>query len=381
MRAYPRIFLFALAGALVLGQRATAITTVGHGRLVGTGSVRLDYDSNIFVNRSEVDDLVGTLTGEARYVRDAGIVTFEAAGGLAALAFFDHSALNSVDPYLRSQLGYTPSDKTSALGSLDYRRNSIGNEAVNARTKSNDLMLDGSVEHLPSEKLGFRFTGSYFDSDYLTAGYSEVQNYTLGAHVVHIYSPKLKLLAGLTAVEWWTDAAGTGRRDAGSKDLRYTVGAEGDFASKLTGQASVGMVHRSFNGSGFNDSDALYLMTRVKWAASDKTTWIAQADQNLNFTAADQSVRNLSLTVGLNEKLMEKLTFEGSVGYDRSNYSGFNGLGSRSDHGYVIRGRFDYSFTDLASFDISFGYRDNSSTIAFSDYSRLNIGVGVNVRF
>src|SRR6185369_8368144 len=137
--------------------------------------------------------------------------------------------------------GYQPSDKTNLRGGLSYRRNSIGNATVNDRTKSNDLLLDGRFEHLATEKFGWRLDGVYSNMNYLTTGYSDVESYSVGAHAVHVYSPKLKLLGGITTGEGWTSGV-RGRRGVSSQDWRYTVGAEGEFAPKVTGDVSVGWV-------------------------------------------------------------------------------------------------------------------------------------------
>lgn len=381
MLVLSRFILLATLGGMVAIPSAGAFVTLGHGRLVGTTTARADYDSNIFVSNRQIDDLVGTLTGEVRYVRDAGIVSLEAAAGATWLGFAEHSELNSFDPHLTAQLGYKPSDKTDARAGLAFRRNSIGNEAVNARTESNDFDLDGSVDHLTSEKLGLRLTGAYVLSNYLTPGYSDIESYSAGAHAVYEYSPKLKLLAGITTLESWTDSEVVGRAGVSARDWRYTVGAEGEFAPKVTGGVSAGIVQRQFKTTGFDDTASLYFSGQVTWTASEKTSWSAVASEDLSLTAADQSARTLSLSLSLNRELVEKLSFVGSVGVDRSTYTGFNGVGGRKDDGYTVRARLDYTLRDNASVDVSAGYRDNGSTVAISDYDRFNFGAGITVRF
>lgn len=372
--------LATLVGMLTISS-AHAFVTLGHGRLVGSTLARADYDSNIFVSNRQVEDMVGTLTGEVRYIRDAGIVSLEAAAGASWLGFAEHSELNSFDPHLEARLGYEPSDKTDARAGLTFRRNSIGNETVNARTESNDFNLDGSLDHVTTGKIGLRLTGAYVMSNYLTAGYSDIESYSAGAHALYEYSPKLKLLAGITTLESWTDSAVVGRAGIDTRDWRYTVGAEGEFAPKITGGVSAGVVQRHFKKAGFDDTGSFYFSGQVTWTASEKTSWSAIASEDLSVTAADQSARTSSLTLSLNRQLVEKLSFSGSIGADRSTYTGFNGIGARKDDGYTARARVDYTLRDNASFDVSAGYRDNDSTIAISDYDRFNFGAGITVRF
>lgn len=395
MRAFLRNTLIASLATMTVVPPASALVTLGHGRLVGTAGVRVDYDSNIFVSNPEinpatglrrskrdVDDYIATATAELRYVRDAGVVTFDAGAGVNALGFANHSDQNTLDPYLDARLGYAPTDKTDARVALSYRRNSIANEQVNVRTESNDLQLDGQIQHLPSEKLGFRVTGSVLNNDYTTPGYSDIQSYTLGLYAVHAYSPKLKLLAGVAASDWSTDAP-TARNSIDTTDWRYSVSAEGELSPKVNGEVSVGYTQRNSDTVGLKDTGALYLNSRVAWTAAEKTIFTLNAGQNLTLSAANQSVRAFLTSLAVNHTLTEKLAFSGSVGYERSNYTGaaLLGSGSRRDTAYTLRARLSYALSDATSADVSTGYRDSNSTSAISDYERFNFGAGVSVRF
>ncbi len=384
MNCYSRrlILLPAIAAWAALDLlTASAVIPVGNGRIVGTAGARADYDSNIFVSNSEVDDVVGTFDAGVRYVRDASLVTLEASAGLTAFVFADHDEQNSVDPYVSGILGYTPSEKTDFRGSAGYRRSTIANEAVNARTESDDLNLDGSLQQLFSEKLGFRAVGNYAGSEYRTAGYSDVFNYGFGVHAVHVYSPKLTLLAGITRAEWWTERRAPGRRSAASRDWRYTLGFEGEIAPKVTGDIDIGFVQRDFKLTGFRDTSSLYLGARLMWAAAEKTTYTLALNRDLSVSAADQAVRSFNATLTLSQVLSEKVSLETSVGYSHSNYESFGSTGLRSDDGYTLRGRLNFAIRENLTADVSAGYRDNSSNIAVSDYSRVNIGAGITLRF
>ena len=371
--------LLAAGVAIVSPVRGAAL--VGHGRLTGSASARVDTDSNIFVSNTEVSDTIGTASGEGRYVRDASEVTMELSAGFDAMAFASHSKQDSVDPRLGGKLGYNPSDKLQFLTDFGLRRSSVANETVNDRTKSNEFTFNATLENLLSEKLGLRANAGYMQSNYLTAGYSDLDSYSLGLHAVHIYSPKLKLLAGVTAVESWTSNRPANRRSPSNHDWRYTVGAEGELTGKVTGEVDVGIVQRSFDGPGFRNTGTMFLASRLNWTVSEKTTWSLRAEQNLGLSAADQSQKMSSLSLGLQEALSAKLNFDGSVGVDHSSYVGFNNTGSRTDDGTVLRGRLVYTLNDTMSVDFSVGYRHNDSTLTVSTYDRVNVGGGFTARF
>jgi hypothetical protein len=170
MRASLRSYLTLCVAALVISSPADAWVAIGHGRVIGTVGAGVDYDSNIFANNAEVGDWMGTLNGQLRYVRDSGIITFDTAVGATAMTFADHGDQDGVDPFVSGKFGYQPSEKTSLNGGLSYRRNSIGNAAVNDRTKSNDLLFNAAFEHAATEKLAWRVDGVYSGSNYLTGG-------------------------------------------------------------------------------------------------------------------------------------------------------------------------------------------------------------------
>ncbi len=375
-----RLSIVTALGCMVGVVPSSAFVALGHGRLIGTATARAEYDSNVFVNSSEVDDYVGSLTGGLRFVQNASVLKLDAGVGITLMSFADDDNLNSADPSADALLTYAPSDKTYFKGSISLRRNTIGNEALNDRTKSNDFQVDGEFEHLTTEKIGFRLNAGYSSSNYLTTGYSDVNNFSLGANAVYEYSPKLKLLGGIATREWWTDNRAVGRASPASQDWRFTVGAEGELAAKVTGELSGGLVRREAS-SGFSDRDAFYLSSSVTWAAAEKTSIGLKADQDFSVSAADQSVKSFSIGLSLNQGLSEKLSFDAYAGIDRSNYQAFNNRGNREDDGYSLRGRFGYAFADDMTFEVSAGFRHNDSNQAVATYDRFSFGVGASVRF
>lgn len=381
MRVFPRLFGLVAASPFFVAPAAMAFVTFDHGRLVGTGSARVDYDSNIFVSHSQVSDTIGTATGGIDYQRDAGIVTCDVGLGFTTQAFAQHSNQNTTDPYLTAQMGYAPSDKTNLHADLDYRRNTIANELVNARTESDDLNFNSTLEYLGSEKLGLRATAGYFQSNYLTPGYSDVGSDYFGAYGVYIYSPKLKLLSGVTATDSWTKHRANSGLSPDNTDWRYTVGAEGELAPKVTGNVNVGVTRRSFKNAGFQASSDLYLSAQLNWAAAEKTTWSLVAARSLTLTAADQSAKTFTTELRVVQVLAEKLTGEAAVGWEAADYQSFRQVGNRNDDGYTVRGRLTYTVNDAVSCDLSAGYRNSHSNLLISTYDRVNAGAGVTVRF
>lgn len=376
---------FLFAAALAAAPSGWSFVTLGNGRLVGSASLRADYDSNIYVSSRQVEDLIGTATGEVRWVKQAGIVTMEAATGLSAIGFVKESEQNGVEPFVEAKFGYNPSDKTMARALVSYRRVSMANETVNDRTKSNDFLFDAALDHLTTEKLGFRVTANYQHTTSLTTNYSDTESGEIGLHALHVYSPKLKLLAGVTA--GIAESSGEfGRRAVDGSDVRYTVGAEGEFAPKVTGEVNVGYAQRDLDGQSGGASGMMFLMSRVSWQASAKTTLSLVGRSDFDVTTADQSVRSNGFSVEISQRFSEKVTFDGSLGIDSARYRSVGtptpgALDPRDDEGVVARGRVTYVLRDDTSLEFSAGYRDNDSTQPLSRYDRVNVGAAVFFRF
>ncbi len=393
---------------LLLGSFATvaivpsvwAITPIGHGRLVGTAAANFQYDSNIFLANPDAaqkvyaskppsfSDWILSESGDLHYVRDAGITTLNTGGGVVASEFAHNKKQDSVDPYIDGQVGYSDSDKTEAHGNFSLHRNTVANAAANTRTRSDDTVFGGSVQYLPTEKLGFRLIGSFANSNYISPGFSDTYGYTVGINAIDYYSPKLKLLAGLAGGENWADANPEvhlpGLRGA---DVRYTVGAEGEIAPKVTANSTIGVVRRQFRTGSHASSATLYSDSRATWAETEKRSWSLEATQDFSVSAIDQSVRSLGLFVSLNDMLAEKLTLQAAAGYERSNYLSLGGTGSRTDSGPAAHARLTYQVSDTTTAEIFSSYRNNASSsdnyseAQLAHFSRFTFGAGVTSRF
>lgn len=378
-------FLRFTTGFVAVSTLASAAVEIGHGRIESSVAARADYDSNIFINSSEISDEIFTLTPEVHYVRDQGICTTDLGLGVNLVRFSDHASQDSEDPYFSGHIGYAPSDKTLLTSDVGIKRVSQADETLNARTTSNNYTYAGLFQYLFSEKLGYRLTANYGLNDYRTLGYSDVETFTLGLDGVYVYSPKLKALAGFSYGESKTTNRFPGHGDPSSQDYRYSAGLEGEIAPKVTGTIRAGVADRQFDNAGFKNSTAIFLATGLKWAATQKTSFTLDASNDFGTTAGDQSSKTFNVTLGIQQVLSDKLTLDGGVDYTHGNYTpsgtGVFAVPGRTDDSESARLRLVYTFTSLVSADVSAGYRHSESTLATATYDRITYGVGITVRF
>jgi len=383
-----RYFVPAILSLLGLGVHLHAAgIEVGRGRIETTLGVRTDYDSNIYLNNTQQDDMTATANAAARYVHDVGLISAEATLNVSAVKFFDNTDEDSVDPSLTGQATYTPSDKTTLTGSAAYSRQTVANEAVNGRTKSDNLVLSGSLQNLFSEKLGYRVTGGFDGGSYLTTGYADVMSYNAGVSAVYVYSPKLTTTTGFNYRESWTDNRVAGSGDPSNKDYRYTIGFEGELAPKLSGTLDLGVVKNSFNSSQFDSSSAMFVGTGLKWVAAQKTTVSLNGSHDFGLTAANQASKVGSVSLGVTHVLNPKWTLDGGVSYAHASYQGLNKDFDRKDDIVRFRGRVSYALASNVNVDLSAGYADaqassaDANVEAYATYHRVNVGVGITATF
>ncbi len=380
--ANRRFFLSAATGMLVATSLAVHAASTDIGRVDVTLSAREDYDSNIFLTSSHKDDYVTTGTANVSFTCDAAIIASEAAVGLTGMMYAQHSQLNTLDPSVSGNLTFTPTDKTTVYGAASYARVTAPNETVNNITTSDNLHFDGNFQNLFSEKLGYRFTGSYRDDNYNTANYADILSYSAGADAVYIYSPKLTMTAGYTHRESWTSNRPNGSDDPASRDEIYSVGFEGELAPKTSGTLQVGGEHRSFRQAGLNGKDGVFILSKIKWVPAPKTSVNIDASEDFDTTATAQSSHTASLTLGLTQTLDKDWSLDGSVGYAHAKYTGgYKGLLDRTDDTYRVKGRIVYAIATNVTVDFSAGYSHTDSTFDVSTYNRVIVGVGLTASF
>jgi polysaccharide biosynthesis protein VpsM len=369
--------------ALCLGGVLSAAQAfeLGRGRVESSFSARSDFDSNIYTNSSEVEDFVFSGSGTATYIRDVGLISSQVAVGARSSVFVDNGDQDTFDPFASGRVTYMPSDKTTVLGGVSYQRSTMANETLNDRTRSDDLLVDGSAQVLFSDKLGYRVSGKYSSSDYSSAGYADVLSYTAGLDGVYLYSPKLTVLAGYSYRESWTENRALGAIDPESEDSRFSAGLEGDIAPKISGSLRVGVIDRTFKSAAFDGSSSLFLASGLKWVVTPKTTGTVDVLQDFDTTAANQSSKNSTFTVGVNQVINQKWSASGSVGYAHSNLQGAFGAGSRTDDIYRVKAQLVYALASNMSLEFSAGYSDADSDSAVSVYDRFVTGVGVTATF
>lgn len=376
---------FFLQGSLALiaigaGQNLHAFAEIARGTLVADIDLRFIYDTNVFGNSSEEEDVSSSLTPSLSYTRNVAKVTTSATASVSAISFNDYTEQNTIDPTAGLRFDYDAAENGNASVALDYSRSTQTNDALLTRTSSDEYRGTGLVNYFYSEKTGIRVNSGYRVSNYSTSGFNNVSSYNLGGGLVYRYSPKLtaSLVYGFSPEKASNLAAGVG--DPSSNNHRLSLGFEGELAPKVTGNVSGGVVYRDFDGP--QDSQSTVLANvGLSWRAAQKTTATLAISNDFDTTASGQSVQNLTARIGVRQALTEKLSGGATLTYGRSEYEQSGVVPLRTDTSLAEAIDLSYSFNDHFSMGTGLSFRTNDSDSAAAEYGRLTCFVNANLNF
>lgn len=368
-----------LLGALACPHPAFGLFEVARGNLGFTASLSAEFDSNIYANATEVDDLMVVFTPGVNWTRNVGVISTNIRGSIKSVTFTDTDGQDALDPAVSFNFNVDRAEKGSVALGLSYARTTEANDVLLDRTESDQFNGNGRVDYFYSEKTGLRFNGAFRVSDFNTPGYNDVESYSLGTGLLYKYSPKLTVdfSYGFSPEK----AVGvTGASNPSSDNHRFSVGFEGELRPKLNGLLNVGLAYRDFNVGGSDQT--LLLGSSLSWTASGKTNVTLGAFNNFDTTAAGQSARNLLLTLGVRQSLTEKISVAGNISHQRSKLDQFGPLAStRKDDAVIVGANLSYRINDKLSAQTGVTHRINDSTLTLAEYDRTVVSIGLNTAF
>ena len=368
-----------LSLAVLAALQANAGVDFARGTLGLEINSKAEHDSNVFGNNSEKADELLTVIPEITYVRNVGLISVDMSTGVKIQRFSDFTDLNTDDFFAGAKLDYDAAEKGNASFEIGYERFSAANEAVLARTESDEYKAKGSFDYFYSEKLGLRVLAGYTDSQQLLVGFNDVTTYQLGTGALYRYSPKLVANLSYNFRNTATDNVAVGLANPDSNDHRISFGVEGEITPKLTGRAATGIVYREFDTGG--DDTGFFADVGLTWDVLEKTSITLDIGNDYNTSAGAQSSENFSAKLGISQELLEKLIGRASISYGNDNYDASGPVAARQDDTYTLSAGLTYTFTDSVSTAFDLSYKDSSSDLATADYERTLVTISLDAKF
>jgi polysaccharide biosynthesis protein VpsM len=225
-----------------------------------------------------------------------------------------------------------------------------------------------------SEKISAGAGFAYSHTDYSTAGYTSVWEYSVPVNVYYELTPKVDVSTGITYTRTDLDQGGANQYDA----YYYNVGARGSFTPKLSGSFSVGYNTRSVN-VGPDDDDSVGAKASLAYAYSDKTQLnLALSRDFSNSATGGASYENSQITLGAVNALTADWRLNASITYRTLDYQNV----SRQDDYIEANLGATYVINAHLTTSLGYTYRDNSSDAgAGNEFENNVVSLSLSARY
>ncbi len=199
-----------------------------------------------------------------------------------------------------------------------------------------------NVRYNHSEKFGLGGGTSYSYRFYQTDRSSRDQpnfdfsTLPLSARAFYIYSEKLDIFTNYTFSRSKADS-GNVKELTSSRSHSISVGADGDFSSKLSGTASVGYSLLDFDSEATTNQHNLVTSLSFNLKYNSKTSYNVSLSRSTSPTASGQSTISTSLRTGLNHRFTDTWTGSANVSTGFTDFTTIDqGSYSMTNHGLGI---------------------------------------------
>ena len=296
----------------------------------------VDFDSNIFSNETESDDVVITFTPTATYARQFGPLKLSATGGGNFGRYIDHPEEDFSDPITSFNIGMAEDFGIFSVNKRSAGKIKFGFDTdVSQRTESNQQLQDlvsytlytanFNVRYNHSPKFGVSAQAKYDFRDYqdissIQKYYTDMLTRQVGATLYYIYSPKLDLYADYNFSKHYGKSE-EGRNFFTNNDVStIRIGAEGTFTPKISGDASIGYAFRTFDNSVSEAEEGIIFSTSVTWQFRQKTGVSIGLTKNYMPTSQDNALDTSSYHVSLTHKFTSRMIGTAGYIYNNSDY-------------------------------------------------------------
>jgi hypothetical protein len=371
-----KFYLFLPLTALLMLQsnQLFALVEGKFGKLDLSASLRATYDSKVFAMPSNSfneikssgrsneieseDDFILSFSPAMHFSNKIGLLKLSGSAGVNITHYMLNEDKSFITPTTSLSVDF---DDTLALNKRISNNAKIRFEStfdvgqvVGASVLDQDLVSytyinsGFNVRYNHSEKFGLGGGTSYSYRFYQTDRNSrgdqpnfDFSTLPLSARAFYIYSEKLDFFTNYTFSRTKADSGNVAELTS-SRSHSISVGADGEFSSKLSGSASVGYSLLDFNYDGTPNQHNLITSLSFNWKYNSKTSSNVSLSRASSPSATGQSTISTSLRTGLNHRFTD--TWSGSS--------------------YLSAG-----FTDYTSL--------NSGVI--NEYSSENYGLGINM--
>ena len=182
-----------------------------------------------------------------------------------------------------------------------------------------------NVRYNHSEKFGLGGGTSYSQRFYQTeASDPDAPNFDfstlpLSARAFYIYSEKLDFFTNYTYSR--SKASSTGAELTSSRSHSISIGADGEFSSKLSGSASIGYSLMDFDNEFTSNQHNIITSLALNWKYNSKTSSSYSISRSFTPTSSGQSTFSTNFRAGLNHRFTEDWSGGGYLSLGFTDYT------------------------------------------------------------
>ena len=391
-----RLFCILLSLAFTTG--VNAFVEGMFGKLEASATLRGEYDSRVFgistnsfqgakssnsplIAANELkseDDFLISLSPALHFTKQTRWFTFSGTGGLQMTQYIKNNDKSYTQPLTTFTIDFdetlTKNKRVSNNAKIRFDATFDLGQSVGGSVLEQDLIAftyfvaGFNVRYNHSPKFGVG-AGTSYNVRYYQSGstqervYHDITTIPVSLRAFYIYSEKLDFYSDYTFSRTNDDQIGSNTL-SDSISHSITFGAQGNYSSKLSGNANVGYALQDYENAKVSNQDNLITSIGLDWNLNTKTS--LGFDVNRAFSPSAQGFSTFSTMgrVSVSHRLNEKITglaylSGGNVSYtyptnaitsrDSSSLNQF-GLGAslqrRLTPYITISGGYDFSFTD-----------------------------------
>jgi hypothetical protein len=360
-------------------------------------NLRSVYDDNINITEGQSDPDFYTaiepsiMLGFGDFVSREG--NFMRVNYLASLFLFaDHSENDALQhvfqlegQYQLNRLTLNLTQSIQILNGTDVRSlDSAGNfgQRVNldvaGRTRFNIYTTHLNAAYYLTGKTFLSVGGDYTDSDY----HNLISSDTISGNLFLNYNYGPKLVIGLGGTAGWN------RVDAPTPDQTFEQ-VNVRFSYQVTGKidlrASAGVEFRDFEGQGRDQYVSPVFDVGLNYLPFDGTTFSFTANRHTLNSAvlAGQDFATTTFTVSATQRLFDRFSVAGNVGYEKSDYFSAiaGGASNRTDNYFFVEPSIAVRVTRFWTVGAYYLHRANDSSFNAFSFHDNQVGVRTSLTF
>ncbi|HSI07163.1 MAG: outer membrane beta-barrel protein [Rariglobus sp.] len=346
----------------------------GRDQLFVSAGMSAAYDSNIFANSSNEEDIVTNFFLGIDYTRRAGMIGVDGSLSWDLGSFASNASEDFSNPSLNLEFTKNNGRTTGSL-KLNASRESQADPNVNLRTDAWNYGADLSWKYPVIERYSLAGTFGYGLIDYVdnSAGLIDLSTYSAGLDLNYAYDSKRQIIAGYRIRQSETSSGNS------STDHSLTAGISGKIFAKITGSIRAGYQIRKDSATG-ETFGSMTASGDATWTVTKRLKITGSISKDFATTAIESGSDSLTFNLDAQYTLTSKWSVYSGLGLGHTDYISGPDI-NREDYFATWNSGIGYNLNTHFSTSLSYSYFKNWSNRSTSEFDRHSITLSASTRW